>query len=271
MILHYEPFKIPFGIDYRNCHGKLTTDSSFNNTADRKSQNCHHLLLCAGPGLSAQGVLEFTKGFIMSSKSGKSKRVCTSTMHAEALAMIGGTEDAEYFLSWLLELQRPNLSARQLADIPLDARPPLFAFTDCNDLHQVLINAATPMPTNKQLVLYIAALREDNRLGLVTAYCWCDTVDQLANTGTKLSRDGLLDLDVYDKYQSNQSWFPLKQWMYGKTTLQPPRVNNAARSTKCVYYTVYDSDDDVADYYDIADDDDDDAPAGYGINLEQLD
>jgi hypothetical protein len=103
LVLHYAPFKIPTGIDYRNCHGKLTTDSSFNNTVDRKSQNCHHLLLCAGPGLSQRGELEFTKGFILSSKSGKSKRVCTSTMHAEALAMIGGTEDAEYFLSWLLD------------------------------------------------------------------------------------------------------------------------------------------------------------------------
>ena len=93
-------------------------------------------------------------------KSNKSKRVATSTLHAEALGSINGLEVTTYLQSYLLELSKSNLTAMQLLTPENNAELlPIIAVTDCNDLQDTLIAPAQPASSTKHLALYIAAIR----------------------------------------------------------------------------------------------------------------
>jgi len=126
-------------------------------------------------------------------RSNKSKRVATSTMHAEALAKIAGLESALFIQTFLLELQEPLTSLQLLTPTP-EKLAKIISLSDCNDLHDALIGVTQPSCTNKHLSLYIAALREFRSCHRVQTFVWIDTRDQLANGLTKLEENGEANL-----------------------------------------------------------------------------
>ena len=166
-------------------------DSSFANSG-KYSQNGFITILCSASDDRLAGAL-----CLLDFKSNKSKRVATSTLHAEALASINGLESTTHLQSYFLELQKPNLTAMQL--LTPEVHPeliPIVAVTDCNDLHDSLIAPAQPSSSNKQLALYIAAIREFKTTGRVQAFAWIDTRDMVSNSLTKLKEDGTTELEI---------------------------------------------------------------------------
>ena len=136
-------------------------------------------------------------------KSNKSKRVATSTLHAEALGSINGLEASTYLQSYILEITKPTLTALQLLT-PENNKElvPIIAITDCNDLQDVLIAPAQPASSTKHLALYIAAIREFCSTGRVQAFVWIDTRDMLANSLTKLKEDGTTEAELLPSLQT---------------------------------------------------------------------
>ena len=129
-------------------------------------------------------------------------------MHSEALASTNGVEECLFLQTLLHELAAPTLTAYQLLDVPSEQLIPIIATTDCNDLYEVLISPAFPMPTNKALTLYLAALREQKEIGRVIAWVWQDTRDCLPNALTKLNSDGTLPCDDYCESTAHGFWEP---------------------------------------------------------------
>lgn len=128
-------------------------------------------------------------------KSNKSKRVATSTMHAETLATLLGVESATFVQTFLLELHKPGLTSLQLLDPEAHTGTiKIVSCTDCNDLHDVLCAPAQPSCSNKHLSLYVAALREFKTSERISAFLWIDTRDQIANGLTKLESDGTANM-----------------------------------------------------------------------------
>jgi hypothetical protein len=164
-------------------------DSSFGNS-DKYSQNGFMTLLChAGEeGLCGKFVT-------LDYKSNKSKRVATSTMHAEALAKIAGIEAATYLQTYFLERDVPSLTSLQLLTPEAHSEMiPICSLTDCRDLHEVLIAPAQSSTANKHLSLYIAAIREFQSTQRIQAFIWIDTRNMISNALTKLNDDGTATL-----------------------------------------------------------------------------
>ena len=166
-------------------------DSSFANSG-KYSQNGFITVLCNASEQHLAGAI-----CLLDFKSNKSKRVATSTLHAEALASINGLESTTHLQSYFLELQKPGLSAMDLlAPETHSELIPIVAVTDCNDLHDSLIAPVQPTSSNKHLALYIAAIREFKATGRVQAFSWIDTRDMVANSLTKLKEDGTAELEI---------------------------------------------------------------------------
>ena len=178
----------------------MAGDSSFGNSG-KYSQNAYVTLLCSANDEKLVGqmcVLDF--------KSNKSKRVATSTLHAEALAKINGLESTTYIQSYLLELCKPTLTAMQLLTPETHSELlPIVSITDCNDLHDTLIAPAQPTSSNKHLSLYLAAIREFRSTGRVQSFVWADTRDMVSNSLTKLKEDGTAELEILPILQ-NACW-----------------------------------------------------------------
>jgi hypothetical protein len=176
------------------------TDSSFGN-AGKYSQNGFLTLVCN------HAESRLCESFnLIDFKSNKSKRVATSTLHAEALAAINGLESTTYLQSYFLELDKPGITAMQL--LAPESHPellPIVSATDCNDLYETLIAPAQPAATTKHLALYIAALREFRSTGRIRAYVWIDTRDMIANSLTKLKEDGSNEIELLSVLQ-NFKW-----------------------------------------------------------------
>ena len=119
------------------------SDSSFANVT-RHSQGGFLIPLMHDSQTSLGGqcnILEF--------KSNKAKRVCTSTMHAEAVSHMTSEEHASFIQTFLHELQNPGISAAELIAAEGFELTPILGVTDCEDLHAALISAAAPNPSNK--------------------------------------------------------------------------------------------------------------------------
>lgn len=163
-------------------------DSSFANSG-KYSQGGFLTLLCQENDSKLCGpfcLLDF--------KSNKSKRVATSTMHAEALAMINGLETSTYIQSYLLEVAKPGLTAMNL--LSPESFPEMIqivSVTDCEDLYSSVTAPAQASCANKHLALYIAAIREMKASKRIKAFAWADTRDLVANALTKLQDSGLCE------------------------------------------------------------------------------
>ena len=131
---------------------------------------------------------------ILDFKSNKSKRVATSTMHAEALAQISGLETSTYIQSYLLEVAKPNLNAMSLLSPEMhEEMIQIVSVTDCEDLYSSLVAPAQASCSNKHLSLYLAAIREMKSSKRVQSFIWADTRDLIANAMTKLTDAGLCE------------------------------------------------------------------------------
>jgi hypothetical protein len=177
-------------------------DSSLGN-ASKYSQGGYYVLLA-----SRNEDLLCGNCHQLSFKSSKSKRVASSTEHAEMLATTAGVEEALFLQTWLQELQHPELSSRELLKIPGKNLIPIVAITDCMDLLESLTKTAVPTPTNRALTLYMHSLRELRTLGYIEAFVWVDTRDNIANALTKLRPDGGLDLTGLDDFYKGAGWEP---------------------------------------------------------------
>jgi hypothetical protein len=174
------------------------SDSSFGNSG-KYSQNGYLTMLCSADDSHLCGRFN-----LVDYKSNKSKRVATSTLHAEALAAINAIEGATFLQTYLLELEKSGVSTMQLL-MPeqMSGLVPIVSATDCNDLYESLLSPAQTASSTKHLALYIAALREFRTTGRIQAYVWVDTRDMIANSLTKLKDDGSNEPELLEVLKSS--------------------------------------------------------------------
>ena len=167
-------------------------DSSFANLEGSKSQ-CGFVT-----GLTSKEIYsgEPTRIYVLEAFSGSIKRVCRSTLAAEANGFLSGAEAAEYLRMLLMELVHPAISIRDLDQHYLKEK--VACFTDARSLEQTL-NKDAGQPTDKRVRILIAQIREvigentfqDDAPGYAV---WVDTSQMLADVLTKegCDRDPLL-------------------------------------------------------------------------------
>ena len=186
---------------WRFCQSDLTledavvfcfADSSFSNGPGMKSQ-CGYVI-----GFTSS---EIAKGkttplYILETYSGGIKRVCRSTLAAEANGFLMGVEAAEYLRSILMEILHPDILLRDLESEFLKGK--IACFTDAKSLEQTL-NKDAGQPQDKRVRILVAQIKEilggpdyDND---ASAYAvWVDTSQMLADVLTKAGceREALL-------------------------------------------------------------------------------
>ena len=162
---------------------------------------------------------------ILSFKGSKSKRVASSTLHAEALALVAATEEASFLQSWLLELRYPTWTPFQLLNAEPSQSIAIICVVDCKDLLDVLTKTALTAMTNKALILYVAALRELKETKRVEAWCWTDTRDNVANTFTKLNSDGTLPSESVEHLLRHAAWEPKHPFRWEQQLVDPTEFN----------------------------------------------
>jgi len=139
-------------------------------------------------------------------------------MHAECLAELAGVEAGTYIQSYVLRIAKPNLKCIELLEPEAhEEMLPMQVVTDCDDLHCALVSPAFPNPTNKQLSLYLACLREYKTVGRISAFIWCDTRDMLANALTKLEESGLVPLEIMPESLKTNRWILQHPYKYNTT------------------------------------------------------
>ena len=156
-------------------------DSSFANV-EMKSQ-CGYIIGLTIPEIASG---EEVPLLLLETYSGSIKRVCRSTLAAEANAFLMGSEAGDYVRSLILEMKHPELS---LSDIEKEmARPLMIAITDAKSLESTITKDAG-QPTDKRVKILVSQVKEI--LGY-TNYddhneqaIWCDTAQMLADVLTK--------------------------------------------------------------------------------------
>jgi len=228
--LHYAS-----GFELSNCKLLVLGDSSLGN-ADKYSQGGHLVFLSEDLKGKAGGHV-----LLLSNRSGRSKRVASSTLSAETLAMTGGVEEATLLQTWLFELMHGNLSARELLSLEADQLMPIDTGTDCNDLYEILVKAAAPAPTNKALTLYLSALRSDKEQGRIRSWLWIDTRDMLANCMTKIESDGQLAWLDLRRTMLSGYWQPSHVWKWNSLDMKPaaPIVSEYKKQLRPNSQTLY--------------------------------
>ncbi|CAE7766366.1 GIP, partial [Symbiodinium sp. CCMP2456] len=162
-------------------------DSSFANAEGSKSQ-CGYVVGLTSPDIFRGGPVPI---YIVEAFSGSIKRVCRSTLAAEANGFLSGAEAAEYLRSLLMEVLHPNVSVRDLDQLYLKKK--MACFTDARSLEQTL-NKDAGQPQDKRVRILIAQVREmigentydDDAPGFAT---WVDTSQMLADVLTKENCD----------------------------------------------------------------------------------
>jgi hypothetical protein len=224
----YTPLVYRTGFDIKTSKLLVTADSSLGN-ADRYSQGGHLIWPCEDLPDKAAGRM-----LLLANRSSRSKRVASSTMSAECLAMCSGVEEATLLQTWLYEISHGHLSARQLLQVPPSSLNPMDCATDCNDLYSVLIAPAPPAPTNKSLTLFLSSLRADHECKRVRAWIWLDTADMLANPLTKLESKGTLDWTDLRGVLQKGSWQPTRVWKWNGIAMGPGASRFSVSASKSI-------------------------------------
>jgi hypothetical protein len=213
----YQPLLFRHDVDVSKAKLMCVADSSLGNNA-RYSQGGFVILV-------AEDSAEHVCGncTVLNAKSSKSKRVASSTMSAETLALMAAQEESSFLQSFLHELLHPGLSAAQLLQVPDAELMPCDCATDCGDLYESLVQPASPTPTNRSMVLYLAALREAHQTRRVRTWVWCDTEDNIANGLTKLNADGTLPADDMASLLRDSYWEPQKVYRWAGLLTSPSR------------------------------------------------
>ena len=158
-------------------------DSSFANIEGMKSQ-CGYGVSLTLPSIRSGSP---TPLFVVETYSGSVKRVCRSTLAAEANGFLTGAEAGEYVRALLLELQHPDVSFNDLEREYVKKK--IICITDARSLESTL-NKDAGQPGDKRVRILVAQIREmigENNYGdddMVFAE-WCDTSQQLADVLTK--------------------------------------------------------------------------------------
>eukprot|EP00913_Durusdinium_trenchii_P027188 g25509.t2 len=160
------------------------TDSSFANTEQLKSQ-CGYVL-----GLTSSEMKDGKEVpiYILETYSGSVKRVCRSTLAAEANGFLAGAEAVEYVRMLLYEMINPTKKVHTL-DKEFKKKKTLV-FTDAKSLESTL-NKDAGQPSDKRVKILCAQIKE--MLGIHdyeddgdTYAQWVDTSQMLADVLTKL-------------------------------------------------------------------------------------
>jgi hypothetical protein len=166
----------------------IVADSSLANNS-KYSQGGHFILLANRSHSGLCGICS-----VLSYKSAKSKRVASSTLHAETLALVSGIEEGSLIQTFLLEVDKPHFTTLELINAEPTTLVPMLGVTDCHDLLDTLVKSTSPVLTNKAMQLYTTVLREFHETKRVSQWAWTDTRDNLANGLTKLEGDGTLPI-----------------------------------------------------------------------------
>ena len=158
-------------------------DSSFANVEGSKSQ-CGYVTGLASPEITNGGPVPI---YVLEAFSGSIKRVCRSTLAAEANGFLSGTEAGEYLRALVMEIMHPNVATRDLDQLYLKKK--IACFTDARSLEQTL-NKDAGQPQDKRVRILIAQVREmigentyeDDAPSFAT---WVDTSQMLADVLTK--------------------------------------------------------------------------------------
>ena len=209
----YRPLVFSAGFKLKELRIVPVCDSSLGNNS-KYSQGAHCLFLAKKTNDRLCGSC-----VLLSSRSGKSKRVANSSMAAETLALLQGCEEGLLVQTWLHELQHPLLTARELLQVAGSDMTEMIPATDCEDLHVVLVQPAAPAPTNKSLVLHLSALRDMRDQGQVRDWAWVDTHCNIANAMTKLENDGTLPLQILTDALDRCYWEPLSAYKVGSSLI----------------------------------------------------
>ena len=180
-------------------------DSSFGNVDGVKSQSGFVV------GLTSRDICDGgpTPIMVLETYSGSIKRVCRSTLAAEANGFLAGAEAAEYLTMILMELVHPDVPLRDLDQHYLKSK--IVAFTDARSLEQTL-NKDAGMPTDKRVRILVAQVKEmlgENHYEDDSSVFakWVDTSRMLADVLTKegCDREPLLFALAEGEWQLNPS------------------------------------------------------------------
>jgi hypothetical protein len=195
------------GLPLDKCKLIVQSDSSLGNAA-KYSQGGHVILLCLDDQSRSADWQFCGKLNLLTARSARSKRVATSTMSAALLQISTAVEESVFVQSWLFELMHPATPSNDLLHVDPHDYIPCDASTDCNDAYEVLIKAAVPTISNRNLILFVSMLREAKQLGYIRSWYWHDTHDMLADVLTKLLPTGLADLDKLTRVLKSNYYEP---------------------------------------------------------------
>ena len=196
----------------------IVPDSSLGNNA--KYSQGGYLILLSG---STQDLL-CGPCSILGFKSSKSKRVASSTLHAETLALVAACEEAAMIQTFLYEVQNPLATSLDMMNVDSSQLIPMVGLVDCHDLLDTLCRPTMPVLTNKAMTLYTAVLREFADNGKVEHWGWIDTRDNPANCLTKLQNDGTLDLGPLTGLLKCAAWEPQFPYRWGLQLCDPQKT-----------------------------------------------
>ena len=206
------------------------SDSSFANTTKMRSQ-CGYIV-----GLSLPSMVsgDPTPMFILETYSGSIKRVCRSTLAAEANGFLSATEAADYVRTLLLEIKHPGVSLLDLDRVFYKSM--ICALTDAKSLEATL-NRDAGQPSDKRVKILVCQVREllggenyDDD-GTVRAH-WCDTAQMVADVLTKsgCEREPLLEVLATGMWQLR----PTQEAIETKNRIREGRHRRKAAAKKAV-------------------------------------
>ena len=185
------------------------SDSSLGNVA-KYSQGGYWILLANRRNDGLCGICS-----ILTYRSSKSKRVASSSLHAETLALVGALEEASLVQTFLHEINHPSLTTLELVNASPSELVSIVGVTDCHDLLDTLCKSTAPILSNKAMQLYTTVLREFRETERVSAWAWCDTRDNIANGLTKLESDGTLPIKEITQMLQCAAWEPQNPFRWG--------------------------------------------------------
>eukprot|EP00971_Amphidinium_carterae_P323666 6432341-Amphidinium_carterae.1 len=159
------------------------SDSSFANADKGGSQGGMLIALCPETVLRGEAVA----GSIVEWKSFKSKRICRSTLAAEAMAAEAALDHAQFSADFL----SMALSGSSLRDHKCTI--PFVSLTDCKSLYDAVLQSS-PCLEEKRTILTTAAIREAvesnnaNHPQVPPRLFWLPTEQQMADALTKMSK-----------------------------------------------------------------------------------
>ena len=197
----------------------IIADSSLGN-ASKYSQGGHIILLCKRNDKYLAGPCT-----LISFKSGKSKRVASSTCHAETLALVAGVEEGSLVQTFLFEIMHPHLSTLEIINADPLQMIPMKGVTDCHDVLDTVCKPTMPTLQNKSQVLFTSYLREQYSDQRIRSWHWIDTRENPANCLTKLEVSGIMDVAPMTRLLLNGAYEPVLPYRHGLQITDPMHLD----------------------------------------------